>query len=336
MEDVKTLQDLPDIEGKVVLLRADFDVAIEEGKIEDDTRIKAAIPTIKFLLDKKSKIILLSHLGRPQGVDKTLSLKPIKEILETLIGQKVNFFDNLEEKNFTSLNILENLRFWPEEEANDLKFAKKLAGLGEFYVNDSFAVCHRAHASIVGIPQFLPSFAGLRLEEEVKKLTQILKQPRKPLIAIIGGAKIETKLPAIKNLARIADKVLVGGRLMVEIQKENLAPNIIVASDDIDTKDIGKESIEKFSQIISGAGEIIWNGPLGLFEQEKYAVGTKAIAQAIIDSGAYAVVGGGETIAALNKFGFLDKMGYVSTGGGAMLEFLAGKKLPGLEALEGK
>ena len=336
MEDVKTLQDLPDIVDKIVLLRADFDVAIEGEKILDNTRIKAAIPTIKFLLDKKSKIILLSHLGRPQGVDKTLSLKPIKEVLETLIGQKVNFFDNLEDKNFTSLNLLENLRFWPEEETNDLKFAKKLASLGEFYVNDSFAVCHRAHASIVGVPQFLPSFAGLRLEEEVKKLTQILKQPKNPLIAIIGGAKIETKLPAIKNLAKVADKVLVGGKLIFEIQKENLEPNIIVASDDIDTKDIGKESIENFSQIISEAKEIIWNGPLGLFEQEKYAVGTKAIAQAIIDSGAYSVVGGGETIAALNKFGFLDKMGYVSTGGGAMLEFLAGKKLPGLEALEGK
>lgn len=336
MEDVKTLQDLPDIVDKIVLLRADFDVAIEGEKILDNTRIKAAIPTIKVLLDKKSKIILLSHLGRPQGVDKTLSLKPIKEVLETLIGQKVNFFDNLEDKNFTSLNLLENLRFWPEEETNDLKFAKKLASLGEFYVNDSFAVCHRAHASIAGVPQFLPSFAGLRLEEEVKKLTQILKQPKNPLIAIIGGAKIETKLPAIKNLAKVADKVLVGGKLIFEIQKENLEPNIIVASDDIDTKDIGKESIENFSQIISEAGEIIWNGPLGLFEQEKYAVGTKAIAQAIIDSGAYSVVGGGETIAALNKFGFLDKMGYVSTGGGAMLEFLAGKKLPGLEALEGK
>jgi len=336
MEDVKTLQELPNTQGKNVLLRVDFNVSIEGGKVQDETRVTAVIPTIKLLLDKKSKVILLSHLGRPQGVDKTLSLKPIKEVLETLIGQKVNFFDNLEEKNFTSLNLLENLRFWPEEEANDLKFAKKLASLGEVYVNDAFPVSHRADASIVGIPQFLPSFAGLRLEEEVKQLTQILKQPKNPLVAIIGGAKIETKLPAITNLARIADKVLVGGRLMFEIQKEKLEPNIVLASDDIDTKDIGKESIENFSQIISEAGEIIWNGPLGLFEQEKYAVGTKAIAQAIIDSGAYSIVGGGETIAALNKFGFLDKMGYVSTGGGAMLEFLAGKKLPGLEALERK
>ena len=331
---MRFLQDLPPITDKRILLRVDFDVPIEDGKILDETRIKTSLPSIRFLREKQGKVILLAHLGRPTGKEQKFSLKPLLPLLENLLRQKVNFIEDFEKAQVEALNLLENLRFWPGEEANDLNFAKKLAVLGDFYVNDAFAVCHRLHASVVGTPQYLPSFAGKHLEREIKELTKILQEPNRPLVAIIGGAKIETKLPSITNLAKTADKVLVGGRLMFELGGLHLDPNVVVASDDIETKDIGPESIRLFTEIIKSAAMVVWNGPMGVFEEEKHTLGTKTIAEAVVGSAAYSVVGGGDTIAALNKFGLLAKINYVSMGGGAMLEFLAGKKLPGLAALE--
>jgi len=331
---MKFLQDLPNVDSKKVLLRADFDVPVENGVVGDQTRIKADLPSIRWLLKRNAKVVLLAHLGRPNKVEKEFSLKPVAQILENILKVKIKFLKEPTVSQLSNLNLLENLRFWSGEEANDEIFTKKLVVMGDFYINDAFAVCHRLHASIVGIPKFLPGFAGLHLEKEINELTKILKNPARPLVAIIGGAKIETKLPSINNLSKIADKVLVGGRLMFEIGNTPLNPNVIVANDDLDTKDIGPRSIEFFSRIVKNAKTIIWNGPLGLFEEEKYALGTKKVAKEITNSNAYSIIGGGDTIAALNKFDLLDKINYVSTGGGAMLEILAGKKLPGLEALE--
>ena len=331
---MKFLQDLPNVDSKKVLLRADFDVPVENGVVGDQTRIKADLPSIRWLLKRNAKVVLLAHLGRPNKVEKEFSLKPVAQILENILKVKIKFLKEPTVSQLSNLNLLENLRFWSGEEANDEIFTKKLVVMGDFYINDAFAVCHRLHASIVGIPKFLPGFAGLHLEKEINELTKILKNPARPLVAIIGGAKIETKLPSINNLSKIADKVLVGGRLMLEIGNTPLNPNFIVANDDLDTKDIGPRSIEFFSRIVKNAKTIIWNGPLGLFEEEKYALGTKKVAKEITNSNAYSIIGGGDTIAALNKFDLLDKINYVSTGGGAMLEILAGKKLPGLEALE--
>lgn len=331
---MKLLRDIPSVQGKKVLVRADFDVPVESGQVEDDTRIKAVLPTLNFLLSKEAVILILAHLGRPEGKEEKFSLKPVAKVLKGLLGKKINFLEEPAIQNFETINLLENLRFWPGEEGNDINFTKKLSSLGDFYVNDAFAVCHRAHASVVGIPKLLRSFAGANLEQEVNELSRVLEKPERPLVAIIGGAKIETKLPAIVNLSRVADKVLVGGKLMFEVTKENLPANVIVANDDLDGKDIGTTSIDNFSKIIGQAAVVVWNGPLGVFEEEKYASGTKAIAQALVGSRAYAIIGGGDTIAALNKFGLLAKISYVSTGGGAMLDFLAGEKLPGLEALE--
>jgi phosphoglycerate kinase len=332
---VRVLKDISDVEGKKVLVRVDFDVPVENGKVTDETRIKAVLPSIQFLLSRRAKVILLAHLGRPAGRDQKFSLKPLIDVLERLLGQEVSFLQNFESDEIHQLNLLENLRFWPGEVANDENFAKAIASLGQFYVNDAFAVCHRAHASIVGLPKLLPSFVGLNLGREIRELSEVLEKPERPLVAIIGGAKIETKLPAINNLAKVADKVLVGGRVMFEISKIDLAQNVVVATDHVGTRDIGSGAIKIFEGVIARARLIVWSGPMGVFEEDQYESGTKAIANAVVGSQAYSIVGGGDTIAALNKFDLLDKIGYVSTGGGAMLEFLAGKKLPGLVALEG-
>jgi len=331
---MKFLQDLPSVEKKRLLVRVDFDVPIENGKVLDETRIKTSLPSIRFLLDRGAKITLLAHLGRPKGEDQNFSLRLLLPVLERLLSQKVNFFEEFKNAPLETLNLLENLRFWPGEEANDEDFVNKLTTLGDFYVNDAFAVCHRSHASIVGIPQRLPSFAGEHLEKEVKELTRVLKEPSRPLVAIIGGAKLETKLPSIFNLATVADKVLVGGKLMFETKRGALPENVIVAHDDIDTKDIGPLSIGLFRELIKPAKTVIWNGPMGMFEDDKYMKGTREIAVSVVESGAYSVVGGGDTISALNRLNLLNKITFVSTGGGAMLEFLAGKELPGLVALE--
>lgn len=322
------------VSGKRVIIRCDFDDPIIDGNLTDDTRIKSNLPTLKLLLDHQANLFLISKLGRPQGKDLSLSMRIVLDTVSKHLDEKIAFKEDLEQEQLSRVTLLENLRFWSEEEEGDVDFSRKLASFGDLYVNECFATSHRNDASFIGIPKFLPGFAGLNLEKEVKELTKVLESPARPLVAIIGGAKLETKLPAIYNLAKVADKILVGGKLMFEVERRTLPENVIVAHDDVETKDIGEKTAKLFGEVIQQAAMIVWNGPMGVFEEDKYAFGTKGIAEAVAGSNAYSVVGGGDTISALNKFSLLDKMSFVSTGGGAMLEFLAGKKLPGIEALK--
>ena len=330
---MKFLKD-ENVTEKKVIVRGDFDVPLESGQIEDATRIEKTIPTLRKLLDNKNQIFLISHVGRPAGRDPKLSFKLILPKLEELLGEKVVFKEDFDQSVDGRIVLFENLRFWSEEEANDLEFAKKLASFGQVYVNECFSVAHRNHASVALLPTLLTSYAGLELGKEITELQRILENPERPLVAIIGGAKLETKLPAITNLAKVADKVLVGGKLMFEIGNTVLPENVVAAVDNIDQKDIGPSSLELFKKEIEKAKMLVWNGPLGLFEETKYALGTKKIAEMVANSSAYSLVGGGDTIAALKEIGMLQKVDFVSVGGGAMLEFLEGKKLPALIALD--
>jgi phosphoglycerate kinase len=331
-----------DFKGKRVLVRGDLDVPLKDGVVEDDTRIKESLPTIKYLLEEGAQVILLGHLGRPEGkVVEELSLKPVAEKIKELLSPQLQIVEltNCELGGFKgfgigkNLTVLENLRFFPGEESNDPEFARKLASLGDFYVNEAFATSYRAHASIVGVPQLLPHAAGLHFASEVENLSRAIENPAKPLVVIIGGAKPETKLPMLEEFAKKADWVLVGGTL-AKGNIEKKPQNVLSANLTNDGFDINEKSIEKFSGIIKTAGTIVWNGPMGKYEEEKWEVGTRKISQAIADSSAFKIVGGGDTIAALTKFNLIDKMGYVSTGGGAMLGFLAKGMLPGIEALK--
>ena len=319
--------------GKRIIVRCDFDVPVEGGTVVDESRVKKTLGTLRFLLDEKAKLVLIAHIGRPEEPDKGLSLVLVKKTLENYLKREVAFQDKLAINERAPINLLENLRFWPEEEENNQDFAKKLASFGDAYVNECFAASHRSHASIVSIPKFLPAFAGFNLIKESEELGKILQSPARPLVAIIGGAKLETKLPVIYNLAKVADRVLVGGRLMFEADRRSLPENVVVAHDDIDAKDIGEGSVQIFQGVINQAKMIVWNGPMGVFEDPKYTNGTRQLADSVIASRAYSVVGGGDTISALNKFGLTDKIDFISTGGGAMLEVLAGKTLPGIKAL---
>lgn len=320
--------------GKRVVVRCDFDVPINEGKIVNDTRINDSIPTLKYLLDKGAKLFLISKMGRPKFRDPNLSFKLILPEVSEKLGREVVVKDSIEGGFSEEVVLLENIRFWPEEEKNDPEFSKKLASFGDIYVNECFATSHRTDASIVGIPEILPAFAGLNLIKEVTELEKILENHEKPLVSIIGGAKLETKLPAINNLAKVSDTVLVGGRLMFEVGGQTLPENVVIAPDDIDQKDIGPNSVDTFRKIIQGAKTIIWNGPMGVFEEENYSDGTKRVAEAVALASAHTIIGGGDTVAAMEKYNLLGKIDYVSTGGGAMLDFLSGKKLPGLIALD--
>jgi len=260
----------------------------------------------------------MGHLGRPEGrVVEDLKLAPVEKRFRELLDSK-------------NIIFLENLRFDKREEENDAGFAKELAGLGDFYVNEAFASSHRQHASIVGIPKFLPHCAGFHFASEVENLSKILENPKRPLVFVIGGDKLETKLPLVVELAHFANSVLVGGALT---QNMNIN-NVLFAKPTDDGFDISDDSIMKFGEIIKKAGTVVWNGPMGKFEDEKWEMGTRKIAEAIAGCGGFRVVGGGDTISALKKFNLIDKMDYVSTGGGAMLEFLAKGTLPGIEALE--
>ncbi len=321
------------VSGKRVVVRCDFDVPVKDGQIVDDTRLKDSLPTLKYLLDRGARLFLISKIGRPKNREPELSLRVVVGSLSQSLGKEITFKEDLDSEGISEVTLLENVRFWSEEGANDQEFSKKLASFGDLYINECFAASHRANASIVGIPKYLPSFAGLNLIREVVELKKVLENPKRPLVVIIGGVKFETKLPTINNLAKIADKVLVGGRLMFEVGNQSLPQNVIIAADDLDQKDIGPKSAEAFTEIIQTAQTIVWNGPLGVFEVEKYLLGTKKVAQEVAKSSGYKIVGGGDTVAALDKLGLLGKIDYVSTGGGAMLEFLAGKKLPGLAAL---
>jgi len=337
------------IKDKRVLVRCDFNVLLDnEGNILDDFRIKQTLPTIEYLIEKGAKVILMSHLGRPEGkVVESLRLTPIQNrLMEYLdynppatyiskapdcVGEEIEKWSR--EMQPGEILLLENLRFYKEEEGNNEGFARKLAKLGDIYINDAFSVCHRNHASIVGIPKYLPSGAGFLLEKEVKVLSQIIKNPKRPLVVIIGGSKVEDKAKVAERFSEIANFLLLGNLIAEERIKEKKSKKIFFPTDSKKNLDIGEKTIKIFKEKIFKARTIFWAGPLGKIEEKKYQKGTREIAKAIIDSGAFSVIGGGDTVEFVNKIGLIEKFSHVSVGGGAMLAFLVGEKLPGLEAL---
>ena len=322
MGKLPSVKDLK-VNGKTVLLRTNYDVPLKEGKVVDTSRIEESLPTINYLLEKKAKVIIISHLGRPGGkVVPELSLKPIEKALALLLHRG-------------RVKLLENLRFDPREEKNEESLAKELASLGDFYVNDAFACSHRQHTSIVGLPQFLPASRrafGLDFLKEIEFLTKVREKPRRPVAVILGGIK-EDKLEVVDQLLNWVDNILIGGKLPQLVEK-TYPERVIIAQLKAKGEDITLESVDEFKEIIRRSGTIIWAGPMGKYENERWDTGTKEIARAIIESGAYAVVGGGDTEAALTKFGLTNKINYVSSGGGAMFEFLAQGTLPGIEAIK--
>jgi 3-phosphoglycerate kinase len=322
-------------------------VAVEKAKIKEKFKIEAAKETLQYLLDKNAKVALISHLGRPDGkVDPEFSFKDIASEIQEILGVRIKFVgDCVGEKVQEGLNnlqndevmLLENVRFYPEEEKNEPGFAKELADGFDIFINGAFSVSHRDQASVTGIMKFLPSFAGFRLQKEIEEMEKIKNNFARPAVAIIGGAKIETKLPVIKFFENIYDHILVGGKIANEAtdEKINFSEKVIIAWDFVDGRsDIGTETLFKFKEIIALAKTIVWNGPLGKIEEEKFAVGSDEILKAIIASGAYTVVGGGETLEVLEKNNAMDRISFVSTGGGAMLDYLSGEKMPGIDALK--
>lgn len=398
MLEKKSLKDI-DVKDKKVLVRVDFNVPLskETKEITDDSRIKAALPTINYLVDNGAKVILMSHLGRPKGqANPEFSLKPVAKRLEELLGKKVEFLDsdtviddNIKEKvnNLKSgeIALLQNTRYREEETKNGEEFAKDLASLGDVFVNDAFGTSHRAHASNVGVASIIPSALGFLVEKEVEIMGKALENPKRPFIAILGGAKVSDKIGVIENLLEKVDTILIGGGMaytflkaqgkeigksLVEEDKIELAKEIlskaekegvklilpvdsVVAkevSDDVDCEvvsndnipsdemglDIGPKSIDLFREEILKAGTIVWNGPMGVFELNNFNKGTFAVAEALAESKAITIVGGGDSAAAVEKAGYKEKVTHVSTGGGASLEFLEGKELPGIAAISNK
>jgi phosphoglycerate kinase len=339
-----------DVTEKRVLVRCDFNVPLnEKGDILDDFRIQQSLPTIRYLIEKGAKIILMSHLDpESTGVaDKKFNLNNVgKKLSEPLDVPIIKIDDCIgpeAEQQSQKLNpgkilLLENLRFYKEETEADENFAKKLSFLGDIYVNDAFSVCHRNHASITGTPKFLESCAGLLLEKEVKILDKILKNPQRPMTTIVGGKKVETKAKFIEKILEVSDFVLVSGLIKKEIIEKNIKFNypekIIGPSNNLDALDIDQKTAEMFREKILNSKTVLWNGPFGKFEDEKFAAGTLALALAIIESGAFSVVGGGETIEFLKKQDMIQSFSHVSTGGGAMLNYLSGDELPGIKTLE--
>lgn len=316
-----------DLKGKRIFLRADIDVPLivdksGQTKVGDSSRLEAALPTIKYLLDNNCQISVAGHLGRPGGkVVPELSTKPV-----------IDWFLNNQLPQNEKFKVLENLRFNPGEEANDGNYSKELAALADIYINESFANCERAHASMVGVPKLLPHFAGYRLQKEIDVLGTILEIPRRPLIVVIGGAKLETKLPVISKMAEWADRVIIGGELLNEVK--NRVPKVLYLNLSTQGRDTTVESIDQISVILSYAATIVWNGPVGYIEDPTYQVGTRRLAELIASNvKAFKVVGGGDTIGFLNKLGLTDRFDWVSIGGGSMLKFLGGEELPGIKAL---
>lgn len=391
---VKSIKDM-DLTNKKVLVRVDFNVPIIDGKITDVTRITASIPTIEYILKQKgTTAILMSHLGRPKGGERKpeFSLAPVAKKLSELIGKKVTMAPDcigdaveklVKDSKAGDIILLENVRFYKEEEANDPEFAKKLAKLGDVYINDAFGTAHRAHASTEGITKYLPSAAGLLIEKEIKFLEPILKNSKKPLVAIIGGAKVSSKIAVLESLLKTCDAMVIGGGMSYTFLKsmgkkvgkslleedyidtakkfikaaadkkveiifpldricakefdENSPPIYIENNeipDDLMGMDIGPKTIEAIRKCLEKANTIIWNGPMGVFEFKNFQKGTLAVAEMVANSKAITVVGGGDSVSAINEFGYADKISHVSTGGGASLEYLEGKALPGIVALE--
>ena len=388
MFNKQTVRDV-DVRGKKVLVRVDFNVPLKDGQVADDTRIRAAMPTITYLLDNGAAVILISHLGRPKGERKPeLSLRPVAAYLETLLERPVVFAEDCigpaAESAAAALQpgevlLLENTRFHPEEKKNDPQMARQLAALADLYVNDAFGSAHRAHASTEGVAHYLPAVAGFLMEKEIRYLGQAIANPEKPFVAILGGAKIGDKIGVIRNLLGKADQILIGGGMAntffkaqgypvgdslveddaLETARALLAdagpklrlPVDVVIADAFDNEaerrvmavapipegwrilDIGPETVANYSKVIAGAKTVVWNGPMGVFEMPNFAKGTFGIAEAVAASDAVSIVGGGDSVAAVRQSGLADKITHISTGGGASLEMLEGKVLPGLAAL---
>ncbi len=391
----KTIQDM-DLKGKRVLMRVDFNVPLDNNlNITDDIRIRAALPTIKYAIDKGAKVILMSHLGRPDGkVNEKMRLLPVAKRLEKLLGKPVTALkgcigDDVKKAvsamNYGDIILLENLRFHAEEEANDQNFAKELASLGEIFVNDAFGTAHRAHASTEGVTHYLPSVAGFLLEKEMRYLGNTIDDPKRPFVAMLGGAKVKDKIKVIDNLLNKVDALLIGGgmaytflkakgsqigaskldkdsfetaRLALDKAAKKNIPVLLpvdnVVAEKIDANantklvgedipegwmglDIGPKTVRLFEDKLKSAKTIIWNGPLGVFEMDKFSKGTEEVARFVGGlKGATTVIGGGDTAAAISKFKVEDKMTHISTGGGASLEYLEGRGLPGIDALNDK
>ena len=342
---MKSIRDF-DLLGKRVLVRCDFNVSFnEEGFIADDFRIRETLPTIELLRSQKAKIILISHLGEPKGeVVQALKLDKIQEKLAEYLGCSVSKVEDCVGPEVESrvlkmsegeILLLENVRFHKEEEQNDRGFAKKLSALGDVFCNDAFSVSHRNHASVTGIPEFLPSGIGLLLEKEVRTLSKFLENPLHPFVVIAGGKKVKDKLSFIEHIVDLADFVLLGNLLSEEAKKQNMAlqnsKKVIMSVDG--GLDIGPKTIQLFIEKIKNAKSIFWTGPLGWVEKKEYRNGSLAIANAIGESKAFAIAGGGDIGSFLDEYNFTEKFSYISTGGGATLEFLAGEQLPGLKVL---
>ncbi|MCY7768804.1 phosphoglycerate kinase [Bacillus haynesii] len=391
----KSVKDI-DVKGRVVFCRVDFNVPMKDGKVTDDTRIRAALPTIQYLTEQGAKVLLASHLGRPKGqVLEELRLTPVAARLGELIGKEVKKADEaygdavkaqISEMKDGDILVLENVRFYPGEEKNDPELSKAFADLADVYVNDAFGAAHRAHASTAGIAEHLPAVAGFLMEKELEVLGKALSNPERPFTAIIGGAKVKDKIGVIESLLEKVDNLIIGGGLaytfvkalghevgksLLEEDKIDLAKSfmdrakekgvnfymptdVLVADDfsnDANTKvvpvseipsdwealDIGEETRQTYADVIKNSKLVVWNGPMGVFELDAFAKGTKAVAEALAEAkDTYSVIGGGDSAAAVEKFGLADKMSHISTGGGASLEFMEGKELPGVKALNDK
>ncbi|MEW8969017.1 phosphoglycerate kinase [Mesobacillus jeotgali] len=390
-----TVKDV-DVKGKRVFCRVDFNVPMKDGQITDETRIRAALPTIQYLVEQGAKVLLASHLGRPKGqAVEELRLTPVAKRLSELLGKDVKKTDEaygdsvkseIDSMNEGDVLLLENVRFYPGEEKNDPELAKAFAELADVYVNDAFGAAHRAHASTEGIAKYIPAVSGFLMEKELEVLGKALSNPERPFTAIIGGAKVKDKIGVIDNLLEKVDNLIIGGGLaytfvkaqgheigksLLEEDKIDLAKSFmekakakgvnfympvdaIVADDfsadanskvvaieeipsDWEALDIGPKTAETYRDVIQKSKLVIWNGPMGVFEIDKFAEGTKAVAQALADANdTYSVIGGGDSAAAVEKFGLAEKMSHISTGGGASLEFMEGKQLPGVVALNDK
>jgi len=382
-----------DVAGKRVLVRVDFNVPVDKtGQVSDDTRIRAALPTINYLLEQKAKVILISHLGRPKGkIDDKYKMDPVAKRLSELLGFPVIKVDDcigelpqaaISKMRGGDVVILENVRFHPEEEKNNQEFARKLSELADIYVNDAFGTAHRAHASTEGVAKFLPAVAGFLMESELTMLGKLLAEPERPFVAVMGGAKVSDKIAVIANLFNKVDSLIIGGGMantflnalgcstgksLLETDKVEMARNLIEeakskgisfllpvdvvvapeASPDAERKtvpvdripddwmalDIGPESAGCFAEALKKAKTVVWNGPMGVFEIEPFARGTEAVARTLAEIEATTVIGGGDSVAAVKKAGVAEKITHISTGGGASLEFLEGKQLPGVIAL---
>jgi phosphoglycerate kinase len=334
-------QAFPIFTGKTALLRANFDVPIENGQIQDTTRIEDAVETIKFLRANQCKVVIMAHAGRPEGrFDAESTLLPVSTLLTKLLNEPVvmaNYCVDYHQLVVPDapLVLLDNVRFWAEEETNDPSFAATLASLGDFYVNEAFANCHRKHASIVGIPAIIPGFSGLSLSKEIDILSTVRNNPEHPLVVVIGGAKLETKAPLVEAFSTKADKILVGGKIAIEIKDKAVPANVVVSNLTPDSKDITESSASEFANIIMNAKTVIWNGTMGVFEEPEHQLGTKIVAEAINATPAFTLVGGGDTETALTFFNLESGINHISSGGGAMLTYLVDGMLVGVEALNG-